>query len=1641
MRNIAFLACAAIAAGVWTVCADDAVGVMEVAVPDTAPVPFALPFEPFGDGRPGAFLSGPFVGDGNDGRSDTLLHVSGTVTGAVRTAIGWVAPGDGEVSSVLPAEPGDALVLDPAPLSEPFRFRVFGRVPFVGSLADEILPGLNLLSFGYPSSVMTNGLPYGVTLEPAVDPLSWRSALWVSNSGSHAVSWVRARSYGLLADGVPSVTGLTVASDASSANLTVDSGGKTTDVLGLVSSNGFDAIGWTHLARMPPLPGFAWSDSFLSEKLEGVGSVFYLVTDASRDSDADGVPDALETRVYGTSPLLADTDGDGIPDGCELAWGTDPLCAGVRTQAGWREDFERETVDPGDLNGQNGWCVSGAGSARVVQEQAHSGVSALDICGAGDADMSVAHDIPSDVDVIWVDLWVRSDPVEQIDLEDAGMVVFAAGPGGCLLANDGETVRTNTAVRIDEETWTRFTCRLDYAARRWDCYVDGVIAFAGLAMRDVPSRENRLELCGKSGGSDDIRVTSERPEGLSSDGDSLPDEWEFSCFGSLDRDGSGDADGDGVLDLGEYAAGTDPLSSDTDGDGLPDGWELACGLSPLDPADAGADADGDGLANALEYELGSNPAFPEPDPRRVQPGLRAEFCTMPGNQEGLPDFGGLEPFAVAVAEMVDYGNGDWPAPVLARADRFACRFDGFVCIPADGRYEFFVTADDGVELSLDGQVVVSDPAPHAARERSGSIALSAGWHPVSVCYYENAGEAVLSLRWSGPGFGRELIPAECLAHYPQNLAPRAALAAVGEGWIAGEDIALEYAAVDVDGEVVSVSLFEDGTLLAVSAAATGMFTVERPVGGVHEYEIVATDDVGESVSTAIRVEVEAWPTGYTPGLAAAGFSFLSDIRQIPDVSDLDPCATGIVRFVSVPKTTVPWDVLPGLPSDRFAVVFEGALLVRAPGTYVLTVASDDGSRLSLDGVVAIDHDGCHSASAKSVSRSLSAGLHPMRLDYHENTGDSSIELRWTRPDGVTETIPARSLFHAVGTVDADGDGLPDWWEDRYGLDPDDPSDAGLDSDGDGLMNRDEFRAGTDPSRPDTDGDGIPDVWEVAEGTIPFVADAIDDSDGDGLANLEEFFAGTNPLSADTDGDGCPDAVEVKNVHGNPLVADIAWESAATLGETTAANCLVSSTGTWRTEVDGSVYAAERSGSLTWRLSAPGGGADALAVRIAQHEVYAKSDSFDLALFVDGLFVSRQIVEAPYGVGGEAYFFLPEIPGGEHTFRLVWHNWEVNTFLCVQNLRFVTFGGPDADGNGIPDWRDNRNASVSGFDELPLESLVSPLCVEGKDLWRDVLEIGAEYVEGGSNGVFAAVKTIGDGFYADIPLAEYGQTRIAFADRALSNDVAVAWKPLDVFEEDFVSDALVIRTGDSLRLAGEGTVSVLRADVADWTVVTNWSQTAATPYRFDQAGTYLITVSRENPLLGGETGYAQVEVVSSKFPKRNPAIMIDRAQSLACPALAPRNLIEHDAALQVTAEPDGSGGVDLTLCTHTDRDMGLLSRLDEDGPISDAVQVTSVWADNGTYYRVAQTYPDGSQLVEVSLLLGALAENMSVTLEIFVSGVTFEDGTRTKTLTAADFDENGRYVIRFIKARGVTTSVCHRTYIYQDGKLIYTNKEN
>ena len=71
--------------------------------------------------------------------------------------------------------------------------------------------------------------------------------------------------------------------------------------------------------------------------------------------------------------------------------------------------------------------------------------------------------------------------------------------------------------------------------------------------------------------------------------------------------------------------------------------------------------------------------------------------------------------------------------------------------------------------------------------------------------------------------------------------------------------------------------------------------------------------------------------------------------------------------------------------------------------------------------------------------------------------------------------------------DTDGDGLPDYWEENSGLDPDDSTgDNGAlgDPDLDGLSNADELAHGTDPLNPDTDQDGWSDGLEVAKGYDP-----------------------------------------------------------------------------------------------------------------------------------------------------------------------------------------------------------------------------------------------------------------------------------------------------------------------------------------------------------------------------------------------------------------------------------------------------------------------------------------------------------------------------------------------------------------------------
>lgn len=122
-------------------------------------------------------------------------------------------------------------------------------------------------------------------------------------------------------------------------------------------------------------------------------------------------------------------------------------------------------------------------------------------------------------------------------------------------------------------------------------------------------------------------------------------------------------------------------------------------------------------------------------------------------------------------------------------------------------------------------------------------------------------------------------------------------------------------------------------------------------------------------------------------------------------------------------------------------------------------------------------------------------------------------------------------------IDTDKDGMPDFWEQKNGLNYLDPNDADLDPDKDGLTNLQEYRFGTDPNNADTDGGGVKDGEEVLKRrTNPLdPKDDYLDGDNDGISDNDEINKyETDPNNSDTDGGGVDDYSEIFIKGTNPL---------------------------------------------------------------------------------------------------------------------------------------------------------------------------------------------------------------------------------------------------------------------------------------------------------------------------------------------------------------------------------------------------------------------------------------------------------------------------------------------------------------------------
>jgi hypothetical protein len=95
----------------------------------------------------------------------------------------------------------------------------------------------------------------------------------------------------------------------------------------------------------------------------------------------------------------------------------------------------------------------------------------------------------------------------------------------------------------------------------------------------------------------------------------------------------------------------------------------------------------------------------------------------------------------------------------------------------------------------------------------------------------------------------------------------------------------------------------------------------------------------------------------------------------------------------------------------FGFVFTGTLKVPADGEYTFYLDSDDGSRLTVDGKVAIEYDGIHGeGNEHSFKLKLKQGRVPIRVDYFQGpTGEKGLSVAWEGPELKRRSLSAAKI--------------------------------------------------------------------------------------------------------------------------------------------------------------------------------------------------------------------------------------------------------------------------------------------------------------------------------------------------------------------------------------------------------------------------------------------------------------------------------------------------------------------------------------------------------------------------------------------------------------------------------------------------------
>jgi cytochrome c2 len=170
-----------------------------------------------------------------------------------------------------------------------------------------------------------------------------------------------------------------------------------------------------------------------------------------------------------------------------------------------------------------------------------------------------------------------------------------------------------------------------------------------------------------------------------------------------------------------------------------------------------------GEARAIAaYLLREQATHASANPEVTLPGLHYDYYEVSASQVSDLD----------KATPASGGSADgFSTSYSKRPQQYGLKFHGMLQVPKDATYVFFVTADDGAKLWIDGQVVVDNDGIHAPQEKSGKVALKAGAHSLALSFFNQGAGAELQVGWAEEGKQRRSIPSSVLSHSGRPMSP------------------------------------------------------------------------------------------------------------------------------------------------------------------------------------------------------------------------------------------------------------------------------------------------------------------------------------------------------------------------------------------------------------------------------------------------------------------------------------------------------------------------------------------------------------------------------------------------------------------------------------------------------------------------------------------------------------------------------------------------------------------------------------------------------------------------------------------------------------------------------------------------------